>query len=121
MSVATKLKTIISQSSQIDLASYMFYVIGGIILLVFFPLTSFAPHVLLLGILGVVTGYFLFKERKETMLLIFVYFVTASVFSIYTVIVGGFGNYVVSGLLIVYAILTWVITIYQGLFKGTKA
>ncbi|MCW4024254.1 MAG: hypothetical protein NWF01_04370 [Candidatus Bathyarchaeota archaeon] len=121
MAMSTKLKTIISQSSRIDLASYMFYFIGGIILLVFFPLTSFAPHVLLLGILGVVTGYFLFKKRKETMLLIFVYFITASVFSIYTVVVGGFGNYVVAGLLVAYAILTWVFTIYLGLFKGTKA
>jgi hypothetical protein len=103
-----------------DFASYLFYIVGGIALLVFLPLTGFPPHVLLLGILSIVTGYFIFKERKQTTALVVIYFITASVFSLYTVIVNGFSNYVVASLLIIYALLTWVFSIYIGLLKGTK-
>jgi hypothetical protein len=103
-----------------DLASYLFYIVGGIILLVFVPITNFPPNLALLGILSLATGYFLYKERKETMWLIVIYFITASVFSLYTVIINGFGNYMVASLLIAYALLTWIFTIYIGLLKGTK-
>jgi hypothetical protein len=103
-----------------DFASYLFYIVGGIILLVFFPLVGFPPHVALVGILSLITGYFFYKQRKETNWLIAIFFLTASVFGLYAVIASGFGNYVVSGLLIVYVLFTWVITIYIGLLKGTK-
>jgi hypothetical protein len=103
-----------------DFASFLFYIVGGIILLVFVPLVGFAPHVALLGILSLVTGYFLYTQRKQTSWLIVIYFITASVFGLYTVIVNGFGNWIVCGLLIVYVLLTWVFTIYIELLKGTK-
>jgi hypothetical protein len=118
--VLTKLKNIYAESSRIDFASYLFYIAGGIILLAFVPLIGFPPHVALLGILSIVTGYFLYKQKKQTNWLIAIYFITASVFGLFTVVSSGFGNWAVSGLLIIYVLLTWVFTIYISLLKGTK-
>ena len=113
MSLASKLKSF----NRIELASLAFYVVSGIILLVYLPLTGYAPQLGLLGILSIIIAYGVFTKRAWAPWLIFILFVGASTFSLYTLVVAGFSNVLLGISMIAYAVLTWVFTIYLLLIR----
>ena len=84
MTLATKLKSF----SRIELASIAFYSISGIILLASLFLTSFAPQLGLLGIISLIVAYGLFTKRDWAPWLLFILFVAATTFSLYTLYAG---------------------------------
>ncbi len=108
MSLASKLKSY----SRIELASALFYFISGIILLVYLPLTGFAPQLGFLGILSVISAYGAFTKRGWAPWLVFILFVGASTFSLYTLYSIGFSNAPIALLMIVYAVFTWIFAYY---------
>jgi uncharacterized membrane protein (DUF2068 family) len=99
------------------LAALAFYVISGIILLVFLSLTGFPPQLALLGILSLITGYGLFTKRAWAPWILFILFAGASTFAIYTLAVAGFSNVLIGISLIFYAVLTWIFAGYLLLIK----
>jgi hypothetical protein len=115
VTLATKLKSF----SRIELASIAYYAISGIVLLVSLFLTSFAPQLGLLGIVSLIVAYGLFTKRGWTPWLLFILFVAATIFSLYTLYSGGFSNTLVAISMIVYAVLTWVFAFYILLKKKT--
>lgn len=115
MTLATKLKSL----SRIELASLAFYAATGIIFFVFLPLSYFAPQLGLLGILSLIVAYGLFTKRGWAPWLLFVLFVAANAFSLYTVFVAGFSNALLAIGMIAYAALTWLFGSYILLKRKT--
>jgi hypothetical protein len=109
MSFASKLKTIGAQT----LAPAAFYGAVGIIFLVLLPLADFPPHIGLIGILSLVTAYSILKKRAWAVWLVGILFAVATTLSLYTLYVIAFTNWIVSTSMIVYAVLTWIITLYM--------
>jgi hypothetical protein len=109
MSIASKLKSY----NRIELTSTAFYAISGIILLVFLFLTGFPPQVGFIGILSLITAYGVLTKRKWAPWLLFILFVGASTFSIYTLIAIGFSNIPIVIEMIAYTALTWVFAYYN--------
>jgi len=97
-------------TSRPRLAATLFYVLSGIILLAFLPLSGFPPHLGFLGILSLITAYSLFTRREWTPWLVFVLVVTNSAFALYTVASIGFSNSLVTLSMIAFAGLTWAVT-----------
>lgn len=115
MDLASKLKSF----NRIELASLLFYAVSGIILLVFLPLTSFAPQIALLGILSLVVGYALFAKRGWAPWLLFILLVAAMTFSLYTLYAVGFSNSIVGLSMIAYGILSLLSAGYLLLKKNS--
>jgi hypothetical protein len=92
--------------NRIELASLLFYAVSGIILLVFLPLTSFAPQLALLGILSLVVAYGVFTKRGWGPWLLFILFVAAEAFSLYTLYAVGFSNALLGISMVAYSVLT---------------
>jgi len=99
------------------LASLAFYVISGIILLVYLPLTGYAPQLGLLGILSIIAAYGVFTRRAWAPWLIFILFVGALTFSLYTLVIAGFINALLGMSMVAYAALTLLFTIYLLLIR----
>jgi len=97
---------------RIELSSLAFYAVTGILLLASLPLTDFAPHLALLGILSLIVAYSLFTKRVWTRWLIAILFVAASVFAIFTFYSIGFSNVLIALSMIGYAVFTWIFAVY---------
>ena len=108
MSFTSKLKTAGIQT----LAPVFFYGAAGIILLVQLPLANFPPHIGLTGILSLITAYGILKKRFWALWLVVALFAVATTLSLYTLTVIAFTNIVVGMSMVVYAVLTWVVTLY---------
>ena len=108
MSFTSKLKTIGIQT----LAPTVFYGAVGIIFLALLPLANFPPHIGLTGILSLVTAYGILKKRFWALWLVVALFAVATTLSLYTLAVIAFTNVVVGISMIVYAVSTWVVTLY---------
>jgi hypothetical protein len=108
VSFASKLKTADVQT----LAPAVFYGAAGIILLVMLPLANFPPHIGLTGILSLVTAYGILKKRFWAFWLVVALFAVATTISLYTLYVIAFTNVIVGVSMIVYAVLTWLVTLY---------
>ena len=78
--------------NRIEIVSLAFYAVSGIILLISLPFTQYAPQLGLLGILSLIVAYGVFTKRGWGPWLIFILFVAASTFSLYTLVVAGFSN-----------------------------
>jgi len=100
--------TILKSFNRIELASLAFYAVSGIILLVFLPLTSFAPQLGLLGILSLIVAYGLFTKRGWAPWLLFILLVAGLAFSLYTLYAVGFSDVLVGLSMIAYAGLTLI-------------
>ncbi len=81
------------------------------------PFAGYAPQLGLLGILSLIVGYGVFTKRGWAPWLIFILFVAASTFTLYTLVVAGFSNALVALTLLVYFVLTWVFAIYLLLIR----
>lgn len=108
MSFTSKLKTVGIQT----LAPAVFYGAVGIVFLVLLPLANFPPHIGLTGILSIVTAYGILKKRFWSIWLVVAVFAVATTFSLYTLAIVGFNNWIVGSGMIVYALLTWLFTLY---------
>ena len=108
MAFASKLKT----ADFRVLAPAVFYGAVGIIFLAVLPFANFPPHIGLTGILSLVTAYGIFKKRFWALWLVIALFAVATTFSLYTLYVVAFSNWIVGISMIVYAVLTWAVTMY---------
>ena len=108
MSFASKLKT----ADVRALAPVVFYGAVGAIFLALLPLANFPPHIGLTGILSLVTAYGILKKRFWALWLVFALFAVATTLSLYTLYVIAFTNWIVGISMIVYAVLTWLFTLY---------
>ena len=113
VSLASKLKNF----NRIELSSLAFYIAAGVILLVCLPLTGYAPQLGLLGILSIIVAYGVFTKQAWAPWLIFILFIGASTFSLYTLIVAGFSNALLGISMVAYVVLTWIFTIYLLLIR----
>jgi hypothetical protein len=108
MSFASKLKTADART----LASVAFYAAVGIVLLSLLPLANFPPHIGLTGILSLVTAYGLLKKRYWALWLVIALLAASTTICLYTLYVFAFTNVIVGLSMIIYAILTWLFTLY---------
>ncbi len=108
MSFMSKLKTVGIQT----LAPAAFYGAVGIIFLVLLPLANFPPHIGLTGILSLVTAYGILKKRFWALWLVVALFAVATTISLYTLAVIAFTNVIVGASMVVYVVLTWLVTLY---------
>jgi hypothetical protein len=103
--------------NRLDLATDSYYIVSGVLMLVFMALIGFPPHVALLGVLSLATGYSIITKRSWSTWLIVIVLIVGSVFALDTVVNIGLTNYAVTGLLTAYAVLTWVFTVRLTLLK----
>jgi hypothetical protein len=115
LSLASKLKV----SSRAELASLSFYVISGIVLLAMLPFTGFPPHLALIGIFSIITAYSVLTKRAWTLWLVFIQFVIATTFCLWTIFSIGLSNWLITISLIVYLSLTLLVTAYIALWRKT--
>jgi drug/metabolite transporter (DMT)-like permease len=79
---------------------------------VFLPLANFPPHIGLTGLLSLVTAYGIIKKRHWAFWMVVALFAVATTISLYTLYVIAFTNVIVGVSMIVYAVLTWLVTLY---------
>lgn len=91
MSVATLTKKLKS-FNRIELAALTFYAVSGIILLVSLVFTQYAPQLGLLGVLSLITVYGVLTKRAWAPYVLFILFLGALTFSVYTLGSIGFSN-----------------------------
>ena len=108
MSFTSKLKT----ADFKELAPAIFYGAVGAVLIVLLPLANFPPHIGLTGALSIVTAYGILKKRFWALWLIVALLAVATTISLYTLSVLGFSNWIVALSMILYAVLTWIVTLY---------
>jgi hypothetical protein len=108
MSLASKVKNVDVKT----LAPVMFYATVGIIFLAMLPLSNFPPHIALTAILSLITAYGILKKTFWTLWLVIALFTVATTISLYTLYIIGFANWVVSTGMIIYMVLTWLVTLY---------
>ena len=84
----------------------VFYIIVGIILIGYFTIDGFAapPTIPVLGILSIITAYFLFKKQKWTLPLVLIFFFTGITFGA-TTLVNSIELYTFSGSLLFHTTL----------------
>lgn len=99
------------------LASIIFYIITGIILLILLPLSNYPPHLGLTGVLSIITGYALLTKRAWARWLVAALFFVITTMTLYTIAVILFSNITVTIGMLVYAILTWYFTYYVFIKK----
>ena len=103
--------------NRIELAALAYFIITGVILLVYLPLTNYAPQLGLLGILSIIVAYGLLTKRGWAPWVLFVLFIGASTLSIDTLLSAGFSNSLLGLSLAGYFILTLLFTIYLLLLR----
>ena len=113
LALASRLKDF----NRIEIISLAFYALSGLILLISLPFADYAPQLGLLGILSLIVGYGIFTKRGWAPWLIFVLFLAASTFALYTLVIAGFSNTLVGLSMIGYLVLTWVFAIYLLLIR----
>ena len=113
MSLASKFKV----NSRAELGSILFYIVSGVILLALLPFTGFPPHLALIGIFSIITAYSVLTKRAWSIFLVFIQFVIATTFSLWTIFSVGFSNYLVTISLIAYLALTLIVTAYIALWR----
>jgi len=113
------LTSVLKSFSRLELAAILFYAVSGIILLVFLPLTSFAPQLALLGVLSLIVAYGLFAKGGWAPWLLFILLVASETFSLYTLYAVGFSNALVGISMVAYAVLTLLSAGYLLLKKKT--
>jgi uncharacterized membrane protein (DUF2068 family) len=106
MSIKSKLKI---EDAGMFMA-LIFYAVAGIICLAVLPLTSFPPHLGIIGILSLLTTYGLFRKRAWTIWFVVVVFLIATTFSVVTLYFGR--DPILDISTIAYLILTWIFTVY---------
>ena len=113
MTITTKQKRI----NRIQLISFGFYLVTGILLLLFLLATGFPPHISFLGIVSLITAYSLYAKRVWAPWLVFILLVTNTVFSGITLYAVGLRNLLVTTMLLPYLVLTWYVSVELLILK----
>jgi hypothetical protein len=113
VSYAAKYKTL----SQPEKLSLIFYIVSGIVLLALLAVSNFAPHLALLGVLSLFTAGIVLIKKGWAVPFVAVQFVTAMVFSLWTIFAVGTGNWPVTVGLVVYAVLDLIATLYLTIWR----
>jgi uncharacterized membrane protein (DUF2068 family) len=100
-------------------ATSVFYATVGIIFLILLPMSGFAPHIGLLGIISLVTAYGFFRKRAWSFWLVVILFVSATTFAVF-VLYDVMANELFTSLaMVAFLILTWIFTGYAILKRNT--
>lgn len=94
------------------LATFVFYVIVGIIFLGLLPFTGFPPHVGIMGIFSLTAAYGLVQKRNWAIWIIVILFFAGTTFSVYMLNYYLFRDYLLGIGIMAYLILTWIFTAY---------
>jgi len=100
-------------------AAFLFYMIAGILFLVLLPLSNFAAHLGIIGILSLATAYALFQKRSWSIWTIAILFLVNTTFSAYTIYWYFGKDLLYSTGTIAYLALTWIFTIYAANKRST--
>ena len=103
--------------NRLELASIVFYIVSGVVFLVYLPLSGFAPELALLGILSLIAVYGLFMKIGWTQYLLVIILAGGVTFSGYTLIFVGFSSPLLGAGLVGYLILVILVTLYLLLKK----
>lgn len=107
MSITAEFKSL----NRPEQLSTVFYLMSGTFLLALLPFSSFAPHLALIGIFSLITGTIVLIKNGWTAWFVAVQFVTAMAFALWTVFALGGGNWIVTAVLVIYAVLDVVATL----------
>ena len=104
-----------------SIAPVAFYGVAGIVFLILLAFSGFPPHVALMGITSIVAAYGLFTNRKWVRWLVVVLFFVSTTFALYTLYYVLATDAITSAGMIVYAVLTWIFTVYVLKLRKTEA
>jgi hypothetical protein len=93
-------------------ASFVFYVIAGVVFLVVLPLAYYPPHIGIMGILNLLAAYGLMKKRIWAVWLVVMLFFIGTTFSLVTLYYIFVRDVLIDLGAIAYLILTWIFTAY---------
>ena len=88
------------------LAPTVFYVVVGVLFLILLPIANYPPHIGLTGTVSLIAAYGLFTKRWWALRLVIALFLVAVTISLYTLYFTLLTNWLVSGGLIVYVVLS---------------
>ena len=100
-------------------ATSVFYAAVGIIFLILLPMSGFAPHIGLLGIISLVTAYGFFRKRAWSFWLVVILFVSVTTFAVFMLYNAMATDLLTSLVMIALLILTWIFTGYAILKRNT--
>ncbi|MFQ5999229.1 MAG: hypothetical protein ACE5J6_00490 [Candidatus Bathyarchaeia archaeon] len=112
-----RLKTKLKVENPAALILSIFYAIVGMVFLSIFVVYDFKPpHVAIIGVLSLITAYGVFKMEKWAVWLVVALFVLGNAFGIPILITTNpwtaTSGLLLQSLLIIYLIITWVISVY---------
>jgi hypothetical protein len=113
----TKTSNLKSSTTRADKLSITFYLASGILLLALLPIVGLAPHLVLVGVLSLIAAVAVLAKKSWALWVISILFVTASVFSLYTIFASGASNLLITAGLAVYFAFAVVVTMYMGLWR----
>jgi len=113
VSLTSELKS----SSKADKLSITFYLASGIAFLALLPLSGLAPHLALIGILSLATAATVLVKKSWALWFVSVLFVTATVFSLWTIFAIGTSSPLVTAGLAAYFVLALITAAYLGLWR----
>ncbi len=94
------------------LATFVFYTVAGVILLVLLPLTTYPPELAAVGIFSLVAAYGLFQKRSWAIWFVIVLFFAATAFSITMIYLVNAVDPLATISSTAYLVLTWIFTAY---------
>jgi len=100
-------------------ATSVFYATVGIIFLILLPMSGFAPHIGLLGIISLVTAYGFFRKRIWSFWLVVILFVSATTFAVFVIYDVMATELFTSLVMVAFLVLTWIFTGYAILKRKT--
>jgi hypothetical protein len=100
-------------------ATSVFYATVGIILLILLPMSGFAPHIGLLGIISLVTAYGFFRKRIWSFWLVVILFISATTFAVFVIYDVMATELFTSLIMVAFLVLTWIFTGYAILKRKT--
>jgi len=100
-------------------ATSVFYATVGIIFLILLPVSGFAPHIGLLGIISLVTAYGFFRKRIWSFWLVVILFISATTFAVFMIYDVMATELLTSLVMVAFLILTWIFTGYAILKRKT--
>ena len=100
-------------------ATSVFYAVVGIIFLILLPMSGFAPHIGLLGIISLVTAYGFFRKRIWSFWLVVILFVSATTFAVFVIYDVMATELLTSLVMVAFLVLTWIFTGYAILKRKT--
>jgi len=112
-----KLKAKLKVENPVVLIFSIFYAIVGIVFLsIFVAYDAKPPHVSIIGVLSLITAYGVFRKEKWAVWLVVALFVLGNAFGIPILLATNSwptaSGLMLQSLLIIYLIITWVISVY---------